>query len=98
MFGAPGSCWLRPKVRAPGYHSDGGGQQDRCLALAGAVHGPRRRRRTGRLMAKLAGVALTFRIVLTDNGTHFTDPTGDGWTPEDNQGDEGGRNAVPVPL
>jgi transposase-like protein len=21
--------------------------------------------------------------VLTDNGTHFTDPTGDGWTPED---------------
>ena len=22
-------------------------------------------------------------IVLTDNGTHFTEPTGDGWTPED---------------
>ena len=21
--------------------------------------------------------------VLTDNGTHFTDPTGDGWTSED---------------
>jgi len=21
--------------------------------------------------------------VLTDNGTHFTDPAGDGWTPED---------------
>ena len=21
--------------------------------------------------------------VLTDNGTHFTDPSGDGWTPED---------------
>jgi transposase InsO family protein len=21
--------------------------------------------------------------VLTDNGTHFTEPTGDGWTPED---------------
>jgi transposase InsO family protein len=24
--------------------------------------------------------------VLTDNGTHFTDPTGDGWTPEDIKG------------
>ena len=21
--------------------------------------------------------------VLTDNGTHFTEPTGDGWTPKD---------------
>jgi hypothetical protein len=21
--------------------------------------------------------------VLTDNGTHLTDPSGDGWTPED---------------
>jgi transposase InsO family protein len=29
--------------------------------------------------------AVPYRIhtVLTDNGTHFTDPTGDGWTPED---------------
>ena len=29
--------------------------------------------------------ALPYKIhtVLTDNGTHFTDPTGDGWTPED---------------
>ena len=23
------------------------------------------------------------RLPLTDNGAHFTDPTGDGWTPED---------------
>jgi hypothetical protein len=23
--------------------------------------------------------------VLTDDGTHFTDPTGDGWTPDDIQ-------------
>lgn len=23
------------------------------------------------------------KIILTDNGTHFTDPTGDGWTPAD---------------
>lgn len=30
-------------------------------------------------------VAVPYKIhtVLTDNGTHFTDPTGDGWTPED---------------
>jgi hypothetical protein len=29
--------------------------------------------------------AVPYKIhtVLTDNGTHFTDPTGDGWTPED---------------
>ena len=29
--------------------------------------------------------AVPYRIhtVLTDNGTHFTDPTGDGWTPEE---------------
>jgi transposase InsO family protein len=29
--------------------------------------------------------ALPYKVhtVLTDNGTHFTDPTGDGWTPDD---------------
>jgi transposase InsO family protein len=29
--------------------------------------------------------AVPYKIhtVLTDNGTHFTDPTGDGWTRED---------------
>ena len=50
------------------------------------------------LRALAATVPYKVRIVLTDNGTHFTDPTGDGWTPEDIKGDEGGRNAVPVPL
>src|SRR5215217_9134301 len=35
------------------------------------------------LRALAAAVPYTIRIVLTDNGTHFTEPTGDGWTPED---------------
>ena len=30
-----------------------------------------------------ATVPYRIHTVLTDNGTHFTDPTGDGWTPED---------------
>lgn len=30
-----------------------------------------------------AAVPYKVHTVLTDNGTHFTDPTGDGWTPED---------------
>lgn len=35
------------------------------------------------LRALAATVPYRIHIVLTDNGTHFTDPTGDGWTPED---------------
>jgi transposase InsO family protein len=35
------------------------------------------------LRALAAAVPYKIRIVLTDNGTHFTEPTGDGWTPED---------------
>src|SRR5215204_6237341 len=31
----------------------------------------------------IAAVPYKINTVLTDNGTHFTDPTGDGWTPED---------------
>ena len=33
----------------------------------------------------LLAAAVPYRLhtVLTDNGTHFTDQTGDGWTPED---------------
>src|SRR3954469_17640998 len=34
------------------------------------------------LRALVAAVPYKIRIVLTDNGTHFTEPTGDGWTPE----------------
>jgi transposase InsO family protein len=30
-----------------------------------------------------AAVPYKIHTVLTDNGTHFTEPTGDGWTPED---------------
>ena len=30
-----------------------------------------------------AAVPYKIHTVLTDNGTHFTDPTGDGWTPND---------------
>lgn len=35
------------------------------------------------LRALAAAVPYRIHTVLTDNGTHFTDPSGDGWTPED---------------
>ncbi|MBL6082872.1 hypothetical protein JMJ56_33585, partial [Belnapia sp. T18] len=35
------------------------------------------------LRALAAAVPYTIHTVLTDNGTHFTEPTGDGWTPQD---------------
>ena len=35
------------------------------------------------LRALVEAVPYKVHIVLTDNGTHFTEPTGDGWTPED---------------
>jgi transposase InsO family protein len=35
------------------------------------------------LRALAAAVPYRIHTVLTDNGTHFTEPTGDGWTPED---------------
>jgi transposase InsO family protein len=35
------------------------------------------------LRALAAAVPYKIHTVLTDNGTHFTDPSGDGWTPED---------------
>jgi transposase InsO family protein len=35
------------------------------------------------LRALAAAVPYRIGIVLTDNGTHFTEPTGDGWTPEE---------------
>ncbi len=35
------------------------------------------------LRALIAAVPYRVHTVLTDNGTPFTEPTGDGWTPED---------------
>ena len=35
------------------------------------------------LRALASAVPYKIQIVLTDNGTHFTDPAGDGWTLED---------------
>ncbi len=35
------------------------------------------------LRALAAAVPYSIHTVLTDNGTHFTDPSGDGWTPQD---------------
>jgi transposase InsO family protein len=35
------------------------------------------------LRRRVAAVPYRIHTVLTDNGTHFTDPTGDGWTPAD---------------
>jgi len=48
------------------------------------LHEKATRRIAGDFLRHLAA-AVPYRIhtVLTDNGTHFTDPTGDGWTPED---------------
>ncbi|MFT9073244.1 IS481 family transposase [Gluconobacter potus] len=48
------------------------------------LHEKATRRIAGDFLSTLSA-AVPYRIhtVLTDNGTHFTDPTGDGWTPED---------------
>src|ERR671927_1487110 len=48
------------------------------------LHGKATRRVAGDFLRHLAA-AVPYKIntVLTDNGTHFTDPTGDGWTPQD---------------
>jgi len=48
------------------------------------LHEKATRRVAGDFLRHVAA-AVPYRIhtVLTDNGTHFTDPTGDGWTPED---------------
>jgi transposase InsO family protein len=48
------------------------------------LHEKATRRIAGDFLRHLAA-AVPYKIhtVLTDNGTHFTDPTGDGWTPED---------------
>src|ERR671912_165842 len=48
------------------------------------LHEKATRRVAGDFLRHLAA-AVPYRIttVLTDNGTHFTEPTGDGWTPED---------------
>src|SRR3954454_16733417 len=48
------------------------------------LHGKATRRVAGDFLRHLtAAVPYAINTVLTDNGTHFTDPTGDGWTPED---------------
>jgi transposase InsO family protein len=48
------------------------------------LHEKATRRIAANFLRHLAA-ALPYKIhtVLTDNGTHFTDPTGDGWTPSD---------------
>ena len=47
------------------------------------LHEKATRRVAGDFLRHLAE-ALPYKVhtVLTDNGTHFTEPTGDGWTPE----------------
>jgi transposase InsO family protein len=48
------------------------------------LHEKATRRVAGDFLRHLvAAVPYKINTVLTDNGTHFTDPTGDGWTPED---------------
>ncbi|SAY47130.1 Integrase core domain protein [Komagataeibacter rhaeticus] len=48
------------------------------------LHQKATRRIAGDFLHTLAAtVPYRIHTVLTDNGTHFTDPTGDGWTPED---------------
>src|SRR5687768_18199760 len=47
------------------------------------LHEKATRRVTGDFLRHLiAAVPYKINTVLTDNGTHFTDPAGDGWTPE----------------
>ena len=48
------------------------------------LHERATRRVAGEFLRNLAA-ALPYRVhtVLTDNGTHFTDPTGDGWRPDE---------------
>ena len=58
---------------------------DRTSKFAFAeLHERATRRIAGDFLRRLIEV-VPYRIhtVLTDNGTHFTDPTGDGWTPAD---------------
>lgn len=48
------------------------------------LHGKATRRVAADFLRHLVeAVPYKVHIVLTDNGTHFTDPTGDGWTPDD---------------
>ncbi len=48
------------------------------------LHEKATRRVAGDFLRHLvAAVPYKVHTVLTDNGTHFTDPTGDGWTPQD---------------
>ena len=48
------------------------------------LHEKATRRVAGDFLRHLvAAVPYKINTVLTDNGTHFTDPTGDGWTPAD---------------
>jgi transposase InsO family protein len=48
------------------------------------LHEKATRRVAGDFLRHLAAtVPYKVHTVLTDNGTHFTDPTGDGWTPKD---------------
>ena len=48
------------------------------------LHEKATRRVAGDFLRHLvAAVPYKINTVLTDNGTHFTDPTGDGWTPDD---------------
>jgi hypothetical protein len=48
------------------------------------LHGKATRRVAGDFLRHLAAaVRHKINTVHIDNGTHFTDPTGDGWTPED---------------
>src|ERR671921_1776876 len=58
---------------------------DRTSKFAFAqLHERATRRVAGDFLRRLvAAVPHKINTVLADNGTHFTDPTGDGWTPED---------------
>src|SRR5215212_2647503 len=53
------------------------------FALAELHEKATRRVASNFLRALAAAVPYRIHTVLTDNGTHFTEPTSDGWTPED---------------
>ena len=63
------------------------------------LHEKATRRVAGDFLRHLvAAVPYKINTVLTDNGTHFTDPTGDGWTPEDIRAMRAREGALPLPL
>ena len=73
---------------------------DRTSKFAFAELHERVTRRVAADFLRRLAVAVPYRIhtVLTDNGTHFTEPTGDGWKPADIRRMRASGQPFPLPL